>query len=390
MVACLAIVTSLAGPSPARAGDDLHVEMAEVAKQIKLLLDQRGQDAIAVGDFRGPAKLAASAGPAISKALTDELKAIGVAVKRRAELEVNGDYHDVEDKASKLLAVQIKAHIVDRTGDEVVAFEPRGILNVTTIATLIGVTTILPPAASDEDRNKQLTEDVDNPKVHLANTRISAGPDSPYAIEILVKSGTDYHPRAASKDDDGFAFLKIRRDEIYAVKLINDSPHDAAVTLTIDGLSVFAFSENSNYTHWIVRSKEALTIPGWHRTNKVSDSFQVTEYARSAGGREAAQLGERRDDHGGLRRRLAAGEPAARGRGAGQEGGPLGRRHRQGAARRDELHRCRPRHRPAPRLGQRPLHQGRRAEGPAEFQAVRSLHLSSCPRPRDTNRRRRR
>ena len=281
-VACMAIITSLAGPSPARAGDDLRVEMAEVAKQIKLLLDQRGQDAIAVGDFRGPAKLAASAGPAISKALADELKAIGVAVKRRAELEVNGEYHDVEDKASKLLAVQIKAHIVDRTGDEVVTFEPRGILNVTTIATLIGVTTILPPAASDEDRNKKLTEDVDNPKVHLANTRISAGPDSPYAIEILVKSGMDYHPRAASKDDDGFAFLKIQRDEIYEVKLINDSPHDAAVTLTIDGLSVFAFSENSNYTHWIVRSKEALMIPGWHRTNKVSDSFKVTEYAQSA------------------------------------------------------------------------------------------------------------
>ena len=66
---------------------------------------------------------------------------------------------------------------------------------------------------------------------------------------------SDFRPRAASKDEDGFAFLKINRDEIYAVKLINDSPHDAAVTLTIDGLSVFAFSENSNYTYWIVRAR---------------------------------------------------------------------------------------------------------------------------------------
>jgi hypothetical protein len=35
-VACLMIITSLTGPSPARAGDDLRGEMAEVAKQIKL------------------------------------------------------------------------------------------------------------------------------------------------------------------------------------------------------------------------------------------------------------------------------------------------------------------------------------------------------------------
>jgi hypothetical protein len=82
--------------------------------------------------------------------------------------------------------------------------------------------------------------------------------------------------------EDGLAFLKIRREETYAIALINDSPHDAAVTLTIDGLSVFAFSENTNYTHFIVPGGTTLVVPGWHRSNKVSDSFKVTEYARSA------------------------------------------------------------------------------------------------------------
>src|SRR5436190_15374420 len=98
---CLALLIGLAVPVPARAANDLNVEMETVARQIKLLLDQKGQDAIAVGDFRGPAKLAASAGPAISKALTDELKKLDVAVKRRADLEVNGDYRDVEDQKTQ-------------------------------------------------------------------------------------------------------------------------------------------------------------------------------------------------------------------------------------------------------------------------------------------------
>ncbi|WP_406698099.1 hypothetical protein V5E97_04500 [Singulisphaera sp. Ch08] len=267
---------------PARAASDLNKELAEMAKKIKLLLDQKGLDAIAVGDFTAPAKLAASAGPAIAKCLAEELKTLGVTVKRRAELEVNGRYQDVDDKDTKLLAVQIKAHIVDHSGDEVLTLEPRAIFNITTIASLTGVTVTMPADGTDAERNEALADALDQPEVHLASTRISAATDSPYAIEIQVKTNEGYRPRAASKDEDGLAFLKIRRSEIYAIKLINDSPHDAAVTVTIDGLNIFAFSENKNYTHYIVPSKQSLLVPGWHRTNQVSDSFQVTEYSKSA------------------------------------------------------------------------------------------------------------
>lgn len=261
---------------------DLNKELAEMAEKIKQLLDQKGLDAIAVGDFTAPAKLAASAGPMIAKTLSDELKTLGVSIKRRAAVEVNGRYQDVDDKDSRLLAVRIKAHIVDDSGDEILTLEPRAVFNLTTIASLTGLTASIPADGTEKERNEALTEGLDKPDVHLAGTRIAADGASPYAIEVQVKSGGDYRPRAASKDGDGFAFLKILRSEIYAIKLINDSPYDAAVTLTIDGLSVFAFSENKGYTHYIVPSKQTLTVPGWHRNNEVSDSFVVTEYAKSA------------------------------------------------------------------------------------------------------------
>ncbi len=278
--AILALLATPAGPS--RAAADLDKEMTVVATQIKKLLDQKGQDSIAVGEFRGPAKLASSAGPAIAKALEDELRKMGVTCKRRAELEVNGEYRDVDDRKEKFLSVQIKAHVVDSKGTEVVAIEPRGILNISTIASLIGVTVSLPADADPKVRNEKLVEAVEKPSVHLASTRIAADSQSPYAIEVLVKVGNDFRPRAATPDDDGFAFLKIKRGETYEVRLINDSPHDAAVTLTVDGLSVFAFSTNKGYTHWIVPAKSSLTVPGWHGTNLVSDSFQVGEYSKSA------------------------------------------------------------------------------------------------------------
>jgi len=274
-------LATAAGPACARQTDELNREMSDFARQVKGLLDQKGQDSVAVGDFRAPARLAASGGPAIANSLGNELQKLGVNVKRRAELEVNGEFRDSEDQKSRLLAVEIKAHVVDRSGAEIVALDPRGILNVPTIAALTGVTVALPPAASDNERNKTLEEAFDRPKVHLAGTRVATGPSSLFAIEVLVEQNGQY--RALDpKNDDGLAFVKIGRGEVYAIKLINDSPFDAAVVLTIDGLNVFAFSENKNYSQWIVPSKRTLTVQGWHRSNRVSDKFLVGGYASSA------------------------------------------------------------------------------------------------------------
>jgi len=270
------------GTRSAMAADDLGKEMAKLSQKIKLLLDQKGMDSIAVGDFTAPAKLAASAGPSIAKCLSDELNKMGVTVKRRSDLEVNGRYHDVNGGDANQLGIQIKAHIVDSSGDEILTLEPRAVFDLTTIASLAGLTVSMPTEATTKERNDAITDAVDTPSVQIANTRISAASDSPYAIEIQVKAGSDYRPRAATKDSDGLAFMKIARKEIYAVKLINDSKRDAAVTLTIDGLNVFAFSENKNYTHYIVPAGQALVVPGWHRNNSVSDSFLITEYAKSA------------------------------------------------------------------------------------------------------------
>jgi hypothetical protein len=85
---------------------------------------------------------------------------------------------------------------------------------------------------------------------------------------------------------DGLALLNIKRGEVYAVKIINDSKHDAAVTLTIDGLSMFAFSTIKGYEVVIVPAGQAGVVPGWHRTNEKSDSFVVAEYAKSAVAKE--------------------------------------------------------------------------------------------------------
>jgi hypothetical protein len=62
--------------------DVLNDEMSEVVRQVKEFLDRRGTNRIAVGDFTGPGRLAINTGPALSKALADGLRKVGVTVVR--------------------------------------------------------------------------------------------------------------------------------------------------------------------------------------------------------------------------------------------------------------------------------------------------------------------
>ena len=87
----------------------------------------------------------------------------------------------------------------------------------------------------------------------------------------------------------GEAFVNIQRDEIYEVRVHNRSANEAAVSLTIDGLDVFTFSDVKDektgkplYSHFIVQPKSTFTILGWHKTNDKALSFLVTEYGKGA------------------------------------------------------------------------------------------------------------
>jgi hypothetical protein len=271
----------------------LEKEMAALAAQVKGVVKDRG-NAVQVGEFVAKGDVArhgATGGPAIAKALIEQLEKLGVRTTRSAELIVSGEFRDVTDKATKDTAILIKARIEDRQGEPIVDLASRGVFDLTTIAALTGITLITPPAATPAEREKALDKALDTIQPPcMDGTRISARTDSPYSIEILV--GPDpgdaapdlqaYRPRAGAIDKDGLAFVNIRRGEVYALKLTNRADHDVAATVAIDGLSMFAFSQNKEYEVVIIPKGQAGIIPGWHISNERSDAFQVLQYARSA------------------------------------------------------------------------------------------------------------
>jgi hypothetical protein len=246
---------------------------------------------VAVGGFVARSHLESNASKAIQKMLSEQLVAKKVEINARAAHEIQGNYQNFNDQKSGAVGVMVAARLVDGAGRTVVEFAPRGIFGDETVASLLGITIDFPKTDRPDERGKAVRKQIENPDVHLEKVRIKASPDSPYAVEIHVKRGREYNPQPATKTG-GRAFVPIAADEVFAVLLVNDSEHEAAVSLSLDGLSMFAFSEN-DYSFVFVPKKSAVRIDGWHLSNQKSAEFKVREIPQ--GKDEAIKLKDRGD-----------------------------------------------------------------------------------------------
>jgi hypothetical protein len=281
-LACVLTAWAL-GAGPLSAASELNAELEKAAGTVVSFLQKRGENRVAVGQFTGSSRMPSSSGASIAKELSEALARQGVEVSRKALLEVKGDFLPTVNERQRGPSAILKARILDRNGETLFEFDQQ-FVEEETVTAMFGLTVEIPPDAGPRERKELLRVSIDEPQTHFTETKVRPSAGSPYAIELLVRQGEDYVPRPPA-DDEGLAFASINPDETYAVRIYNDSDFDAAARLSIDGINLFAFSDNPAYREMglvIVPAHGVGTIRGWHRTNEVSDSFLVTDYAKSA------------------------------------------------------------------------------------------------------------
>ena len=139
----------------------------------------------------------------------------------------------------------------------------------------------------------------------MKDGQIKPGPGSPFAIEVFTAAPnadpkkphkiSDYGI-AVPKDEDGLAFVKIDRGHVYGIQITNTADFDAAVSLNIDGLSMFVACDKDDpaskkklrddkgqplHNFIVVEKGKKVFIQGWFVNLKETDEFLVTEYAKS-------------------------------------------------------------------------------------------------------------
>jgi len=288
----LACALLAAGAGGAR-GEDLALAdgLARLARGVAdVIREERGAGdmAVVIGDFVGAPRLRAAGGAGLALMLGSALQAEKVAVRDAAPFQVQGSFKTVDDRAAAgdrfdSVALRIEAIVLDGRDNELKRLN----INVFGDAPLqfVGGTANLPAAKEAETdpqtlaaREEAKRQAVDAPHAVVAGTEIRSGADSPFAIEVLV-AGRARPPQLQG----GRAFVDLDKGEEYVVRLHNRAACEAAVTLTVDGLSMFAFSEDGSFgSQVLVPAGRFVEIPGWYVTKDKTDLFEIGGYGESA------------------------------------------------------------------------------------------------------------
>lgn len=281
----------LAGPA-ARAQDKILDEgIAKLSAAIADWVAKEGADrAVLVGDFVAPPNLQAGGGPGISSRLTRSLaEAHKIASRPDAPVQVIGKFTMVEDRQPgdrfDSVGMRIEAELLDPKGEKLqaVAIKVFGD-SVVQFAGGNGVLPAAPEGQTSPDREAAKADAVIRPTGAVEGAEIRAATDSPFGIEVRVRRGTtrDSDPRLPELVD-GRPFVKLAEGQEYIVRLSNHSGAEAAVALSIDGLSMWAFSADGRIDrHIILPPGGSADIPGWFIDDDTSEAFEVGTYGKSA------------------------------------------------------------------------------------------------------------
>jgi serine/threonine protein kinase len=263
--------------------DALQRAMSAAAGEIGALLESRNARRVAMGEFVSRDSPMLSCGPAITKALADSLTEIGVAVGPGSDFEINGEIRVVGIEEAKAPAVEVAPRLVDRSSHQSIDLHTRETDDETTVAILTGATVTLPADGAYVARAQALAQAIRHPAVRIGGALVQAGPGSPFAMEIVVTSeaGGDARPRVPSLGADGFAVASLAPGETFAVRLINDSTEDVAVTLSIDGLSVLRFNDRARLASSTLPARLSATFRGWVGSGGVVEPFVAGRYAHA-------------------------------------------------------------------------------------------------------------
>jgi len=301
-VSALLVVIVLSAARPVAAAEPLRLGLVPVADDCARWLKGRKHAAVVIGTIAGPQTYPTSSGPGIRLALSELLQEREIAVKDRALIAVTVSYKprevpDTRNPKLVRLVVDLRIVFIDNRERELDDFDKR-IDHEEAVRLILGLSHD-PGGRFDAAAANGMALGFFEPKSHLDGSVVLAGDKSLFGVELLV----DGKP-VKTEDREGLAFAPVPREQEYTVRLVNRSPLEMAVRLTIDGISAFSFYEVRHPARLpdgkanpqrgqpacdlvIVPARSEVLVPGWLISTKKVLGFKVTDYPQTA----VAQLG---------------------------------------------------------------------------------------------------
>lgn len=256
-----------------------------IAVKVAKVLRDRNEVAINVGDFTAPPRLKASGGAGVRHAVITALKQANIDTRDDARLQLAGAFSDSDpEKPESPVALYVNAKLLDERDREIHLFSI-AVLGVAGLQ-MAGGTAELPANLPEIKRLEIQKDRLYKPQAAVRGNESRADAESPYGVEVRVSNSYDATPRTPTTVA-GRPFVALRKGEKYIIRLHNRSQYDAAVLLTIDGLSTFAFSKEGNFGgQFVVPPGRFVDVTGWYFAMNDARSFVLTSYPESAAGQK--------------------------------------------------------------------------------------------------------
>jgi len=265
---------------------------AEVVKYITA--QQSATDQIAVGTFVGPSPSNSNAGVRIVMSLRDCLGR-SMRIADSGSYNISGQFRG--EKTDGKFVTVIETVIKDGLGTQLHRLRKKVISNEEEGIAFFGPTSLdltkdsgTTLVSTGADKTDAIIDSIVNPSVHVDDSIIRPSASSPFGIEIQLKSGSRYSPMPL-ENDGRLAKVSLGEHDVYAIRIHNDSKKPIGVKLTIDGINVFAMSDNPSYHGKDITMAlcpcSKSQIKGWYLSDKQSAEFQVAKFGETA----AATLG---------------------------------------------------------------------------------------------------
>jgi len=303
---CAALPASAAAKDKAapvcftKAMDQLAADIASFLKN-----DKAAAGAVQIGSFEGPG----SGGPRIAAGLKARLeKDPDVSISLFGGYKLVGKYEQGKHEGKHVTVITAG---INNSAGNLVREIPRRIVTSTQLQIeLFGPAAVdLTEVVVDSDKpGEQPVRDagVEGERIVRAITApanfIGADPrgvassvarfsqNAPYSVQI-VRRDTSVTTRAVyrpviykTSDPSGFASVGLGAGDVYGIRIFNQSGRPVGVSITIDGLNIFAFSQNTAWRKLgkLVVPTGGATIRGWHHAGTISHEFVITQYGNSA------------------------------------------------------------------------------------------------------------
>jgi hypothetical protein len=294
-------VLAAALPALAREDDELRRQLRNLAEAIQKVVKE---DPLAVGDFSGPAGADASGGAALQRLLVEELRALGVQIKDRANFELKGDFGKAKNLTTNRDEFKLTVQVLNTETRDVVSTLPgRYVADTNVLIKLLGLTGSLSRFTDDADYRRQLAQLAETPSVFITPRTgiVRSTEDSPFALQVRIRPGgrapaQPQLPRSVK----GRAYFDVEFGDEVVVVLTNNSASEVAATLSLDGLDMFYFAEQLNpltgrpFHYWVLPPGQSIPIEGWFKRLGEVTAFEVAPLGQGEGSRilgPAAKVG---------------------------------------------------------------------------------------------------